>query len=381
MKKKRILIFADHFQPGFKAGGPIQSLTNLTFLLKESYEVYLVSKNHDLKEELVPYPTIEAGCWKYSDTFGVNLFYLDPAKTGFSDYASLIREVGAEYIYFNSMFSAKATIKPLISIVRYKLPGKIILAPRGELASGALAIKPLKKKAYLLFFQMFLRGKISKWHATSKEEVKGIKVIAPNALIEQVPNLPFQAEIPKADGGGNEVLRDFVLISRVAPIKNLDFILEVFKKMEIPFSADIYGVIEEEAYWKEIQAQISSLPEKASVRYRGEIKPAKVMSTLKKYRFFISPTKGENFGHSIFEAMLAGLPLVISDRTPWRQLNAKSIGWDISLDQPESWLMQINACVKMQLKEYKIMSDAANKFAEDYRKNGQTQEGYRNLFS
>jgi glycosyltransferase involved in cell wall biosynthesis len=381
VNKNRILIFADHFQPGFKAGGPIQSLTNLTFLLKEFYEVYLISKNHDLKEESIPYPEIRAGCWEYSEKFGANLFYLDPAETSLEDYEILIKQVEPEYIYFNSMFSPKATINPLLSIVRSKLPGKIILAPRGELAPGALAIKPLKKKIYLLFFNIFLKNKIFKWHATSKEEAAVIKKRYPYTLVEQVSNLPFQAEVPKDVSERDEVLGDFVLISRIARIKNLDFALRVFREMKEPFSADIYGVIEDEAYWKEIQAQISSLPERASVCYRGEIKPVEVMQTLKKYRFYISPTKGENFGHSIFEAMLAGLPLVISDRTPWRNLNDKNIGWDISLEESASWLVQLNDCVKMREEEYEEMSQAASKYAEDYRKSRNTQAGYQKLFS
>ena len=50
------------------------------------------------------------------------------------------------------------------------------------------------------------------------------------------------------------------------------------------------------------------------------------------YHFFILPTLGENFGHVFIEALAAGCPLIISNRTPWLELEKKGIGWDIPLE-------------------------------------------------
>ena len=46
----------------------------------------------------------------------------------------------------------------------------------------------------------------------------------------------------------------------------------------------------------------------------------------------ILPTLGENFGHVIVEAWTAGCPVLVSDRTPWRQLASHGVGWDVALD-------------------------------------------------
>lgn len=43
------------------------------------------------------------------------------------------------------------------------------------------------------------------------------------------------------------------------------------------------------------------------------------------------PTFNENYGHAIVESFVAGLPVVISDRTPWRNLEKINAGWDIPL--------------------------------------------------
>ena len=39
----------------------------------------------------------------------------------------------------------------------------------------------------------------------------------------------------------------------------------------------------------------------------------------------------ENYGHSIVEALLCGTPVLISDSTPWRGLEAEGVGWDLPI--------------------------------------------------
>lgn len=59
--------------------------------------------------------------------------------------------------------------------------------------------------------------------------------------------------------------------------------------------------------------------------------------------YFFVPTKGENFGHVFIEALSAGVPILVSDKTPWRDLEAKGVGWDISLHKQENFVSVIDA--------------------------------------
>src|SRR5690554_6888758 len=52
---------------------------------------------------------------------------------------------------------------------------------------------------------------------------------------------------------------------------------------------------------------------------------------LKDYHAVFLPSRGENFGHVILESFMAGRPVVISDQTPWRNLEEKQAGWDLPL--------------------------------------------------
>jgi glycosyltransferase involved in cell wall biosynthesis len=64
------------------------------------------------------------------------------------------------------------------------------------------------------------------------------------------------------------------------------------------------------------------------------------------------PTQGENFGHSIIEALMAGCPVLISDRTPWRDLEQAGVGADIPLEHPERFVSFMQMMTDLDNKEF-----------------------------
>ena len=66
--------------------------------------------------------------------------------------------------------------------------------------------------------------------------------------------------------------------------------------------------------------------------------PDQVRATIARHDLFLLPTRGENFGHVIFESLAAGVPVLVSDRTPWRDLDARGSGWVRSLETPEAFV-------------------------------------------
>jgi glycosyltransferase involved in cell wall biosynthesis len=72
-------------------------------------------------------------------------------------------------------------------------------------------------------------------------------------------------------------------------------------------------------------------------------------------------TWGENFGHAIAEALQHGKPVIISDRTPWRNLRDVQAGWDLPL-QESSFVAVLKNCYTMSADEYAAYSAAARTF-------------------
>ena len=92
---------------------------------------------------------------------------------------------------------------------------------------------------------------------------------------------------------------------------------------------------------------IEALPDNIDVTYAGEVHPSNISFELSQHDLFFFPTRGENYGHVIYEALLAGLPVLISDQTPWDELEKYGVGWAFPLKNVPAFANKINyvACL------------------------------------
>jgi hypothetical protein len=90
-------------------------------------------------------------------------------------------------------------------------------------------------------------------------------------------------------------------------------------------------------------------------------------------------TWGENFGHSIAEALNHGLPVVISDRTPWRNLHKISAGWDIPLNQA-AFEIVLQICLSMDNQDYQAMRKKAHQHGAAVARDPKSIEDVYRLF-
>jgi glycosyltransferase involved in cell wall biosynthesis len=365
--KKKIIILVDYFIPGFKAGGPIQSIQNFCLLLKDTFEISVITRDQDLGSTR-PYPNIKSDEWNYNEDLKCNIFYCSEDKRKFEDIKYLIINQRYDYLYLNSLYSTVFTIPVLKLLYSNQIKGKIVLAPRGELNPGAKKIKRIKKSLYLRALKILgIPSKLT-WHATNQMESKFISdTFGKKIEIKVASNIPQQSqkewkEIIKEPG---EV--KLVTISRISKIKNIDFFLAQLANTEGNVTFDIVGPQEDNVYWSLCEEKINKLATNIKVRYLGEIENKDIPNLLKEYHFFISPTKGENFGHSIFEAMIGGKPVLISNKTPWVDLFEKRIGWDLSLDEFQKWKQVIEEMVSMPQDRYSEMSMSSWGFAKVYK--------------
>ena len=373
MPLKKILIFIDWFYPAYKAGGPVKSVFNLVQALKEDFQFSIVTSNCDVDGEVLEVITNE-----WTEFQGIPVIYLSKEKQKKKVYRALFETMNADLSYYNSLFSKQFTLKPFRALKRYK--GPQIIAPRGMLGSGALAIKPLKKKAFLNYSKsMLFTTKQTIWHATSAQEAEEIRgAYGKKANIRIAQNIS-SAMVERTTIEKEEGKLKMVFVSRLAEKKNLYFALELMQSLvnETALSLDIYGPIEEESYWNKCEKLIEK---DSRIQYKGVLAPHEIADTLQQYHFYILPTLHENFGHSIVEALLAGVPIIISQATPWRDLKSAGIGADLDLDNKAEWVDYFKNTIYMGLKEYKDMVDNCYVFAEKCILNPEVLEDSKNIF-
>lgn len=376
--KPSILIFIEHYLPGYKFGGPIRSVANLVTLLKPHYDIYLVTRDRD-QGDLQPYADITIGEWVYKD--GYHLLYLRPNQFGIGTINRLLTERTYDYLYTNSLFSRFTRVLLLLAVFSRR---QLTIAPRGELHAGALRLKAYKKRPYVSLIRL-LTDNLIIWHATDQQEVEAIQQTFDRPRVACVP-IRFAPDLPGGVVERNALHKQpgqlkLLSLARLARNKGLKFLLECLLKLTGgQITLDIFGPIVDARYWEECRALIAAMPAHCQVIYRGELDHALVGQTMQQYDFLAMPTHGENFGHVIFEALSSGLPVLISDQTPWRGLEETQAGFDMEL-VPAVWLEKLAYCLNLDSHQYSRLSKAAVELSTAYLQSQSFEQDYINIFS
>jgi glycosyltransferase involved in cell wall biosynthesis len=345
----KILVFIDYYLPGYRAGGPIRTLLNMVDILGDEFNFSLVTRDCDLGDSM-SYEGIAANNWL---PVGKARVYYISSSNFLKNTFKIIGDFQGEVLYFNSFFSLKFSILPLLIARFYGLNLSVVIGPRGEFSSGALSLKTFKKKSYIFISKALGVYKNVIWHASTAHEADDIvRVIGVGANIKIANDIAVPAQkIAISVRTSSRPLR-VIFLSRISPMKNLSAAFDILKKVSASVVFDVYGPIEDKHYWSECQLHGSSLPNNITYQYRGEVFPAQVPDMLSKYDLFFLPTLGENFGHVIAEALSSGLPVLISDKTPWRNLAKKRLGWDLPLHKPDLFAAAIDECANMAALDY-----------------------------
>lgn len=354
-KKLVVLTFVGWYLPGFRAGGPIRSIANMIDQLGDDFDFRIITSDRDLGD-LESYQSIKVDAW--NQVGKALVFYASPEKRSLLNIAKLMRTTKHDVLYLNSFFNTIFTVKPLLAR-RFGLAPKtaIVVAPRGELSYGALKLKYWKKLPFLqLAHRVGLFDGVN-WHASTDFEASDImKVIGVDSFfIKTACDLACDISIKinakeinfpvlsSAENSTQPPTLRICFLSRIAPMKNLDFALKVLAQVKFPVLFHIYGPKESRDYWAECELLIAQLPLNVHAIYGGSVANSQVCSVISSYDLFFVPSRGENFGHVFIEALSAGVPILISDCTPWRDLQNQKLGWDISLKRPEEFVRALEA--------------------------------------
>jgi glycosyltransferase involved in cell wall biosynthesis len=379
MAKKKILIFIDWYVPGYKAGGPIQSVANMVVHLKEDFDISIITRDTDYSET-VPYATVKSNEWNVLD--GIRVYYISADKLNYFTIYNLLKQESYNYVYLNGIYSLYFTLIPLF-IARKQRSAHIVVAARGMLSKGSLGVKKMKKDLFLRTAKLTkLFGKVT-FHATTDIENKEIHAaLGRRVMVKTAANLAAVASsiAYKAHEKKTGSLR-LVNIARIAPEKNLLLAFKILQQVKTKVEFDFFGPVYDQPYWEQCKEAMANLPEHVKANYKESIESEKVMSTLQAYQGMFMPTSGENFGHIILQSMAAGCPVIISDRTPWKQLKSKNCGWDIPLAQVEKFAEAIDALNQMSQEEYDVLSKSAFGYAIKYMNNPVIVEENKALFN
>lgn len=379
--KPLVMIFMDWYLPGLKAGGPVRTAVNMVERLRNEFEFRIVTRNTDLNETL-PYANVQSDRWVDAPD-GTVTYYFSKQNLSYGNIRSLIQQTQPDAIHLNSMFSFYFTMLPLLVIKNTGLKCRVVLGPRGMLSSGALSIKPLKKKLFLgIAKTMGLFSNVT-WHASTTVERDEIyKTFGNHVPVQLAIDLAPEVKIRNSAREKKPGHAKLFFLGRISEVKNLLFNIRVLKELPAGCSVDfhIYGPVEEPGYWEICRKEIESLPANVRTEYKGQLDNSQLHVTLREYHFLFLMTMNENYGHAIVESMIEGCPVIISDRTPWRNLASRKAGWDLGIENTEPVTKILDQACRMTQEIYNEWSLCAGKMAEGIVNNPQSISDNAGLF-
>lgn len=311
-----VRVLAPYFAPAVDGGGPIRTLDALTRAAPADVSVTVITRDRDRghHERLaVPVGPVRDG--------GRRVHYVDTrGLPGLLRLASAIRRRPApDVLYLNSVFDARFAVLPLV-LRRLGLawPACTLLAPRGEFDAGALAVKRPKKAVFLALAASTRLFSGVVWHASTPLEAAHIRsVVGDDADVvvrENETSLPEQAErapVPRSSR------LELVTLGRISPKKRTHLLIEALADVGRPVRLVVVGPDDDAAYARRCRAAAAALPDDVTVEFRGSLSHEAAMEALTDAHAMATATAGENFGHTIAEALAAARPVLLPATTPW----------------------------------------------------------------
>lgn len=374
-----IFIITEYFYPFSDAGGPIRSIEQILEVLNQNPSIKLITSANNHQGNKLPVNT-KVNRFVNETITETPIFYSSNSIIGILKLVQLYIKNRQYTFYINGMFI------PTLSLLPALICKNIIISPRGMLITNTLGPKSTFKKLYLFIYKLIV-SKNAIWHATDAAEVLDIKRFfgesANIRLITNIPVKPLGILLARHKQAKNLKL---VYYGLIVEKKELLTLIQTLKSLNLPISLDIYGSVKDQSYWQECLQEIKNNQSLAKFNYLGHANPTESQSILAKYDAFVLLTKGENFGHSIYESLSVGTPVLITNKTPWKfNESANPPGWIINYDNlgidTDAIKQTLTNLYHMDNDAYALSSKAAHAYAVDFYTSHDFKNEYTELFN
>ena len=234
--------------------------------------------------------------------------------------------------------------------VAKKLKKPLVMMPRGSFAPARLRESAWKKKLVGWLDRQAAHYASVVW-ATSEGEAADVRKYVPGVKTEVFPiGLDVERyQVEKKGGGGQRTL---LFLSRISPIKGLDLLAEAWTRIAQSNNLNnrtieqwkllIVGP-DDRGYTEEIKKVFAEKCLEGNYEFRGPVYGEEKMKLLASADAFVLPTRNENWGIAVAEAMASGLPVICTKGAPWRCLETEKAGWwtDVSAEGLERALREM----------------------------------------
>ncbi len=188
------------------------------------------------------------------------------------------------------------------------------------------------------------------WTASSQTEYSDIRargIRQPIAIIPQGIDVPAYKKFENSS-------RTLLFLSRIHPVKGLENLLMAWRELapiHSEWSLRIVGP-GSVAYIAELM-NLSKLLALKRVEFLPEVYGAEKSKIMQSAELFVLPSHSDSFAVAVAEAMAHGLPVVVTDKTPWINVEGEGVGWLAEDDYP-SLTEKLDEAMKTELSSLRL---------------------------
>lgn len=333
----RICLVSSSFYPATYYGGPIAATWDLSNkLAKKGCEIFVSTTNANgnkrLDEKKNQFIKKSEHVWvKYYHEQLINKF-------SFSFIFGIWNDIKkSDVVYIQYLFHYTVLFSLFFSVFQKK---KVVICPRGSFSKYTFSNKfSVFKKIWCSLFIKPFQNKV-KWQASSYLEKNDIKRFLPNTDVKEVNDGVDFASFQDADllSGTELVLKYtnqsfkeidniFFSMGRLHKIKRFDVLIDAFSIFvkEHP-STKLLIAGEDDGVKVHLEQQIKSLCLMGSVFLIGSVNHKQKKELLTNATAFALASEFESFGIVVAEALSCGCPVVVSNKTPWKDIEKNNCG-------------------------------------------------------
>ena len=238
-------------------------------------------------------------------------------------------------------------IRLLLFFLLAKTTGvKVVISPHGMMDKNSLNQKKTKKKIALFLYQKLIFKNSDLIIVNSKLEKKNL--LKQISEIRKIRIIYHGVEIDRNFSPKKNIEKNlkFVFFSKIHESKNLLTLVKLWEKSIFlkKFYLYIHGEIDDKLYFLKIKKLIER---NENIKYLGALSK-QIQKQLSKYDVFIHPSKSENFGLVIYEALSSGLFLILNKKLKKTSLKSNSFATNIKFN-----LGSLNNSIKKILRNKK----------------------------
>ncbi|MAX68842.1 MAG: hypothetical protein CMP60_04030 [Flavobacteriales bacterium] len=367
----RVCLVSSSFYPAIFYGGPISSTWDLSKKLGEkNIEVYVSTTNADGNKRIKYIDTkehikqAENVFVRYYHEQLINIFSFSFLFGVFSDIKK------SDVVYIQYLFHYTVLFSLFFSVFSGK---KIILCPRGSFSSFTLSNKRnWLKRLWLFLFISPLKNKII-WQASSYLEKEDILFYFPQVDVKIIPDgidvdsfsnsnkMDKKELLEKYTNKNFKKVSDVVFsMGRLHKIKRFDILINAFELyLDENKNAKLLIAGADDGVRNALENQIKELKLEDSVFLIGLVNFSQKKELLSNCSFFTLSSDFESFGIVVSEALACGVPVVVSDKTSWRNIERNNCGIFVK-NQKEDFCTAFH-----QIKERNFTSKKCKEYVKD----------------